>query len=232
VLKPIALKGLSFITNRSRSAPPTPRAQKLSLSVPGSPPRTTSPLAGELGSLQITPLTAALEDAGEVTGHGPSIVVEQVIDSPTPPTVPAEGHEAVDTAKSKLGGLVPPASAVPGSVVGSRSASPAPSLEAILLDRKRRLAAAGAQSSQSTIPITSPIPTTEIRPSNPRMATPSMKGTRFKSSPRGGFDRHGVVVAEQVKAGIRSQDVSQEDVRIPDDKDKVGPDKMEGGDGS
>jgi metal transporter CNNM len=64
------------------------------------------------------------------------------------------------------------------------------------------------------------------------MATPSMKGTRFKSSPLVGFDRHGVVVAEQVKAGIRSQDVSQEDVRIPDDKDKVGPDKMEGGDGS
>jgi metal transporter CNNM len=55
-----------------------------------------------------------------------------------------------------------------------------------------------------------------------------MKGTRFKSSPLGGFDRHGVVVAEQVKADIRSQDVSQEDVRIPDDKDKVGPDKMEG----
>jgi len=127
---------------------------------------------------------------------------------------------------------VPPASAVPGSVVGSRSASPAPSLEAILLDRKRRLAAAGAQSSQSTIPISSPIPTTEIRPSNSRMTTPSMKGTRFKSSPLGGFDRHGVVVAEQVKAGVRSQDVSQEDVRIPDDKDKVGPDKMEGGNGS
>jgi metal transporter CNNM len=64
------------------------------------------------------------------------------------------------------------------------------------------------------------------------MTTPSVKGTRFKSSPLGGFDKHGVVVAEQVKADIRSQNVSQEDVRIPDDKDKVGPDKTDDGDGS
>jgi metal transporter CNNM len=64
------------------------------------------------------------------------------------------------------------------------------------------------------------------------MATPGLKGTRFKSSPLGGFDSHGVVVAEKVKEDIRSQNVSQEDVRIPDDKDKVGPDKKESEDGS
>jgi metal transporter CNNM len=64
------------------------------------------------------------------------------------------------------------------------------------------------------------------------LTTPSVKGTRFKSSPLGGFDTHGVVVAEQVKADIRSQNVSQEDVRIPDDKDKVGPDKGENDGGS
>jgi metal transporter CNNM len=175
-----------------------------------------------------------LEDADEITGQGPLIVLEQAVDSPPAPVVPVEAHETAgnDNAKPKSTGLVAPASAVPGSVAASRSVSPAPSLEAILLDRKRRLAAAGGHSPPPTVPIAPQGLTPEIRPPNPRVTTSSVKGTRFKSSPLGGFDRHGVVVAEKVKENIRCQNTSQEDVRIPDDKDKVGPDKKESADGS
>jgi len=189
-------------------------------------------------------LTAALEDEDEIIGQGPSIFLEQVADSSPTPTIPIEGQETMvvtdptiaAAAKPKPGGLAAPVSGVPGSVAASRSVSPAPSLEAILLDRKRRLAAAGGQSSPPSAIVTAslPGPAVEIRPALPRVTTSGVKGTRFKSSPLGGFDRHGVVVAEKVKENIRSQNVSEEDVRIPDDKDKVGPDKKaeEGGEGS
>ncbi|KDR71746.1 hypothetical protein GALMADRAFT_253492 [Galerina marginata CBS 339.88] len=130
----------------------------------------------------------------------------------------------------------------------SRSASPAP-LEAILLDRKRRLAAAHVQTSGSLAGpgspalagvaaglgggsvnasvAPSPAPSSHVnspRSSSPPASPPTAvgsgagiggaaasggirsghatvaKGTRFKSSPLGGGERAGVVVAEQVKA--------------------------------
>jgi len=232
VLKPIALKGLSFLTNRSRSAPPTPRDKKLNLSVPTSPPRSTSPPIAESTSAQLAPLPVALEDTAENNGQVPPVFLEKAIDIPPPPIIILDSHEiAGNDTKAKSSGVAAPASAMPGSVTVSRSVSPAPSLKAILLDRKRRLAAAGSQT-PPTIPSSSLGPPLEIRPPNARVTTPNIKGTRFKSSPLGGFDRHGVVVAEQVKADIQSQNIGQEDVRIPDDKDKVGPDKGAPIDGS
>ena len=57
----------------------------------------------------------------------------------------------------------------------------------------------------------------------------SLKGTRFKSSPLGGGERGGVVVAERVKEmGDEGRGGGGEEGRIPDGKDKAGPDK--GGD--
>ena len=94
----------------------------------------------------------------------------------------------------------------------SRSASPAPSLEqAILVERKRR--AASSSGNQT-----------------------AMKGGWFKSSPLNGGERHGVIVAERVKrdmvpvfvAGddeLPQSQVGAGDARIPDEKDKEGPDK-------
>jgi len=185
--------------------------------------------------LQITPLTAALEDEGE---EGPLIFLDPVIDSSPTLTTPAEGALNDIVLMPKSSTLAPPASAVPGSVAASRSVSPAPSLEAILLDRKRRLAAAGSQNPlpAPAFPTSPPCPTPEIRSPismpMPRVATPNVKGTRFKSSPLGGFDSHGVVVAEKVKQDIRNRNGSQEYIRIPHDKDKVGPDKEDDGRGS
>ncbi|KII90342.1 hypothetical protein PLICRDRAFT_38844 [Plicaturopsis crispa FD-325 SS-3] len=180
VLRPIAIKGFSFL--RSRSAPPTPR----DVADPPAPAAVPVP-----PSLLMTP--AAPE--------APAVVVE---DSAVPPP----GDAAPVKVKSiPVGGLSTP-----------RSASPAPSLEAILLERKRRGAAAvpGAVSATSLAP--------------PR--APGAPKGRFKSSPLGG-EWNGVVVAEQVKEDLaRGEDAEKEGAgmegkeegRIPDVKDKEGPD--------
>lgn len=122
-------------------------------------------------------------------------------------------------------------SAFPGSISSptSRPTSPVPSLEAILLDRKRRLvaaAAAGKDTSSVTAPPV-PVPIAIPVPSAPaiRVTTPSSKGaSKFKSSPLGGGERTGVVVAEVVKQEMRDK---EEGVRIPGEMDKAGPDKKE-----
>ncbi|KAG9312631.1 hypothetical protein JVU11DRAFT_7046 [Chiua virens] len=89
------------------------------------------------------------------------------------------------------------------SPAASRSASPVPSLEAILLDRKRRLAAAAAAGKD---------PNALTAPASSK-AVPSAAG-----------ERTGVVIAEKVKQDIK---VPEEDVRIPGEMDKAGPDKKE-----
>jgi metal transporter CNNM len=65
----------------------------------------------------------------------------------------------------------------------------------------------------------------------------TVKGARFKSSPLGGGERIGVVVAEQVKEqmeGGGELEVSDpetmlgvEEGRIPGERDKEGPDKLD-----
>ena len=103
-----------------------------------------------------------------------------------------------------------------GDPLGANTASPSPipALEAILLDRKRRLAAStggtagGLRTSSSS---TSTVASMGVSQSKEAMVSVlpgssknvhgvSAKGTRFKSSPLGGADRAGVIVAEQIKA--------------------------------
>lgn len=101
------------------------------------------------------------------------------------------------------------------------STAPAPSLEAILLERKRRLMATSSNASNSNTPVqlgphnTTPSPALIHKDfggagSPPVLSTTcsaprgvhssSGKGSMFKSSPLGSGDRVGVVVAERVKA--------------------------------
>ncbi|KAF7969105.1 hypothetical protein HWV62_28310 [Athelia sp. TMB] len=251
VLKPIALKGLNFLTSRSRSAPPTPHDSK---PVPimastnldeamvnpavahATSPTMIVPSTSHQGSVMLSPLTPALED--EERGEDqissvsetalPTVVISSASDSlneKTVPTVDVDSKKSRRMSSSGLASTISP----PGSVAVSRSGSPAPTLEAILLDRKRRLAAAsGAQATPSGT-TASPAPTASGPAlANSRIATPvAVKGQRFKSSPLGGGDRAGIVVAEKIKSElIRSRKGSQEDVRIPDGKDKAGPDKL------
>ncbi|KAF9039353.1 hypothetical protein BJ165DRAFT_1497695 [Panaeolus papilionaceus] len=124
-----------------------------------------------------------------------------------------------------------PPSAIPGSVLITRDDSPSPTLEAILLDRRRRITAAHqAQSAHSPLASTTPPPPLGVQvrdfalparsPSTgPSTTVPglfslasspvitsraSSRGGRFKSTPLGGGDNTGIVVAEQIGSSYRS----------------------------
>lgn len=95
----------------------------------------------------------------------------------------------------------------------SRSVSPAPSFEAILLDRKRRTGAAGTVGAVPSIPSAMsgssvPLPSTSAVIGGMGLRrVGSIKGTRFKSSPLGGVERAGVVVAERIKETTGRQEL-------------------------
>ncbi|KAJ6541667.1 hypothetical protein B0H19DRAFT_1174110 [Mycena capillaripes] len=249
VLKPLSLKGLNFL--RSRSAPPTPREPNANATLPAVGDRATESPA----VLDHTP--AAADGASPDTV--PIVVIERNTPSPTPsltPTVPDEQPDVkkpVPISANPIGLAVSLPHVGAGAGIGnvSRSVSPAPSLEAILLERKRRLGAAttappGAVSSpaMSTASVNLSVPAgaaggpAGVGAARSVPASVGVKGTRFKSSPLGGGERMGVVVAEQVKeqmgvgdggGGLEVSDPDptggNEEGRIAGDKDKEGPDK-------
>jgi len=188
-------------------------------------------------------VSAALAPAGPIevalpmlAGSGKSgIAPVQALDANIPPILSA--------ASPSIGAAANPAA--PAAALYNRdhpsgasaSPSPVPALEAILLDRKRRLVAASASSvagtgggvsaSPSPPPTTTtnmsaseskdgvvPVPTGS--PKSGHVHGASAKGTRFKSSPLGTVERlQGVVVAEQVKAaaaGLAKEDSTEEGV--------------------
>ncbi|KAJ7045149.1 hypothetical protein C8F04DRAFT_1067876 [Mycena alexandri] len=252
VLKPLSLKGLNFL--RSRSAPPTPREPNLTLTSAANAvgtaesPAVMSHAPGPVGMSGVTP------PAGSDAQVIPTVIVERNTPSPTPsltPTVPDEAIPVLDLKKPTAINPSPLglAASLPHIAAGGnipRSISPAPSLEAILLDRKRRLGAAATAPSgaisnavMSTTSVNAPVVANV--PGGPARTVPAAaKGTRFKSSPLGGGDRTGVVVAEHVKeqmgvaGGGGELEVSDpetmlgtEEGRIADEKDKEGPDKLD-----
>ena len=100
-----------------------------------------------------------------------------------------------------------------GANAASPSPPPVPALEAILLDRKRRLAAvsggtgtrpssSGSTSTTASMSVSqSKEGVVPVLPGSPKSVHGvSAKGTRFKSSPLGGAERAGVVIAERIKA--------------------------------
>ncbi|KAF7302821.1 CNNM transmembrane domain-containing protein [Mycena kentingensis (nom. inval.)] len=219
VLRPLSLKGLSFL--RSRSAPPTPRdaTAAANAAIPAVAKESPAALPSVDAADTETPSTAtAISLAGAGGVNLPEVVIERDTPSPTP-TDPGDPQPPLQLQKPTpvLAGALLPAV----TNVASRSASPAPSLEAILLDRKqRRLGAAAtappgliSSASASAVASTQSLAT----PGPARVPVVSLpKGTMFKSSPLGGGERAGMVVAEQVKV--------KEEGRIPSEKDKEGPD--------
>ncbi|KAF7347244.1 CNNM transmembrane domain-containing protein [Mycena venus] len=243
ILKPLSLKGLNFL--RPRSAPPTPREPNANL------PAAIANAASE-GSTIVTSSQAADFVAQPI----PAVIVERNTPSPTPSLTPTVPDEPADVKKPvPVHGQPPPLGLgaslphVAGNV--SRSVSPAPSLEAILLDRKRRLGAAANAPGTIGSPAVSSVnlPSGVVggaggvgvpagAGAQARIVPVAVKGTRFKSSPLGGGERMGVVVAEQVKeqmsGGSGELEVSDpetmlgvEEGRIPGEKDKEGPDKLD-----
>ncbi|KAJ3874093.1 hypothetical protein F5051DRAFT_104098 [Lentinula edodes] len=227
-LKPLSLKGLSFL--RSRSAPPSPRdtVSYNNLSVPnatidhGPPPSIPRTNSHSNVENSHTPTSIYAGEERFVQGP-PSIIVEQYDVGPPPTRISSDERPAYNPAAeatSEKLAKVPPfqptivspvakvANAAQFIPPGSRSASPAPSLEAFLLDRKRRigvsasgspgLLAASTGASLVAVPVAGSV---SLR------ATPS-KGARFKSTPLGGIDKPGNLLADRVG---RSQDTTTAD---------------------
>ena len=235
MLGPIAMKGLNFITNRARSAPPTP-GDRIPLSLGStSPPKVPSPAA----FTELSSLTPPLENGPGGETYGQQIALDGVLDSLPTMRASLEGYDVGGKENANAGNndtksKILPATANVGpfsalsSAAASRSVSPTPSLEAVLLDRKRRLAAGGGQTSP-TLPLPSQKSSSAAVPEQQRPATAPRAGSnikgKFKSSPLGGGERSGVVVAEKVKEDLRNLGIGE--VPLPDEIGKAGPDKKQ-----
>lgn len=230
VLRPLNTRGLSFL--RSTSAPPSPRNRSRApsvFSVPGQapqpntpvPPSTTTPIAPAAipGSPEMTMITSPDEPKakGEMSNES-SIVSASESPSPSMPWSITPMKKRPVSSSGVNSPLV--------TSMSPRSASPAPSLEAVLLDRKRRLAAAGKDATGSMTAPSLPGTNENHDARAPALRAPATsKGTsRFKSSPLGGGEQTGIVIAEKVQQDTEDQ---AEDIRIPDEMDKAGPDKKE-----
>jgi metal transporter CNNM len=221
-MRPLSLKSFGFL--RSRSEPPTPReTDEVSIVQPVS---TTSPLFSINDSIkdQVTPETvvpviqtlealAAMDEPQDMlqSAKTPNNASTSPEDSLSPPNF---------TLKQRYVSSAGIATSLPGSVSapGTRSSSPAPSLEAILLERKRRLTAA-RESGMSSPPV--PVPS-EVR--SPRVPKVSIKAGKFKSSPLTGGERSRIVVADQV---MQDTTTTLDQERILDEGDDVAHDKKE-----
>ncbi|KAG7085890.1 hypothetical protein E1B28_003424 [Marasmius oreades] len=172
-LKPLSLKGFHFL--RSKSAPPSPRdsvpppsaltapqaSENLNLpeASPVPPRRTHSQTHIDQGVAD--PQSQVVQDSN-IPADGlriPSVIIE----APTP-VIPAPTLLGMTRFASQGGGTSTP---------GSRSASPAPSLEAYLLGKRRLAASAAGSSGAGALPLSLRAPG----------SSSGHKGARFKSSP-------------------------------------------------
>lgn len=267
---PVALKGLGFF--RTRSAPPVPHDASEADTSGRSGYTDVREKTVRIGEGANTEIPRPLAHSPTSAAAGASILMPRPIrGSRNPPSVILEQHSSVSSSNSDVLSSLSMAAAtdtlqaptadnrptvpLPGTVglsasVGatpkSPSPAPSPALEAILLDRKRRLHAAnvgagtvhsapttppvaptggagtalntpgsplgmgaatlGVPRESSAAPSISPAPsaasggTTAAGSGSGKGTAGAAKGTRFKSSPLGGIDRAGVVVAEQVHA--------------------------------
>ena len=233
ILLPINTSGLGFL--RSTSAPPSPRNRGKAPSVFSMPTRAAQLNTPERPNTA-NPTTTTIESPETTT------TLPIASDEPTVKEESAKESRVVATSENVSGLSMPrpvllkkrplSSSGVASPLVSSmcpatpRSASPAPSLEAILLDRKRRLAVA-AVAGKDAGPVTAPsISGTsenyDARVSALRAPAISKGTSKFKSSPLGGGEQTGVVIAEKVRQNIKGQ---EGDIRIPDGMDKAAPDK-------
>ncbi|KAG2121615.1 hypothetical protein DEU56DRAFT_834077 [Suillus clintonianus] len=223
-LRPLSLKGFGFL--RSRSEPPTPReTDEVPIVQPASKTSAFS-LTGDSIKEQDTPETVVpviqVLEAMAATDE-PQDMSQSAKTTNNASTSPEDSLLArSSTLKKRSVSSAGIAASVPVSVSvsvpGTRSSSPAPSLEAFLLERKRRLTAA-KESGMSTPPVPLPSDAALLR-----VPTVSIKGQKFKSSPLTGGERSRIVVAEQVMQDTMS---AADRERIPDEDDAVAHDKKE-----
>ncbi|KAF8168916.1 hypothetical protein BJ912DRAFT_1034723 [Pholiota molesta] len=236
---PTALKGIGFF--RTRSAPPVPRdadeADTVRISENANQERRPASAGAGTGIWMPRPIRGIGRPA-------PSIILEQHstvsssdsgVAQPTPvkamvAPAPSAGEARQGAGAGVASGMGLSASAGNTPKIPSRTASPAPStptpaLEAVLLDRKRRLAAAGrpmpgpsvasarAAGGVGGLSLSIPMSMSASKEASPTASVQSREGTRFKSSPLGGGERAGVVVAEQVNAAYSKDGTGDEELK-------------------
>ena len=247
---PTSLNGLEIF--RTRSAPPVPREMGTGKYVEDDKITDRDKMDDEKDGMSQGRDPTAIQMPKPIKGTGrypPSVILEQhsTISSydladqhvisveaknlTLPPSTQKNGPSSLVT--SPVPARLTPSTPLPRpqAVLSTQSMSTLPTLEAILLERKRRASNANASNPSSPAPsgphinptsnpprpapsagsfgLIHSAPGTPIAPL--RMALSSGKGTRFKSSPLGGGDRSGVVVAEQVKAAKKNEDAQGPD---------------------
>lgn len=190
MLRPLTVKGLGFF--RSKSAPPSPRDKSRAPSV--------------VSRFRKDTLTTVLDREPETQGFSTAGQEEKCVTSKATrpddkgdrtillPTSDFAAPETPPLRKKVRSGILSP---VPNTV-STRSTLPAPAFEAFLLDRKRRLNATGKDAAFMSSPSKG-----EGRPSVVRAGTPSGKSNKFKSSPLGGGEPTGIVIAEKIKQDMK-----------------------------
>ncbi|OAX41806.1 DUF21-domain-containing protein [Rhizopogon vinicolor AM-OR11-026] len=202
VLRPLSIKGFGFL--RSRSEPPTPREKEQDPIVQPVPKTSARSPIGDNINEQGTPVTVLQTlEAMAATDDTMQLPKTTSFEDALPALSPGSRKKTLSST-----GI---ASSVSFSAPGTRPSSPAPSLEAILFDRKRRLTAA-KESGISTPPV--PLLNDVRSPAMLRVPTVSTKVGKFKSSPLTGGERSRVVVAEQVRQDMMTAD----EERILDEK--------------
>ena len=255
---PTSLKSLGFF--RTWSAPPIPRDIGTDKYVGDNNGKEWDKMDDEKDSTfrgrDPTVIQMPKPIKGTAGRYPPSIILEQhstisSYDSTVPTVIGVEAKDLTmspsthQSLPSSVVTVPAPAQLTPSAplpksqtALSTQTISTPPTLEAILLERKRRAPSTNASNSSSPVPFgphnnpafisPSPVPSagsfglTHSVPGNPvtlltvggnvtplamRAVHGSGKGSMFKSSPLGGGDRAGVVVAEQVKAARKSEDV-------------------------
>ncbi|KAI6152705.1 hypothetical protein EDD17DRAFT_1635529 [Pisolithus thermaeus] len=194
VLRPLNIKGLGFF--RSKSAPPSPRDSNKHPSAALRSRKDTLTTVKDHHELE-TPESLALTDRVDTTSETTKVEKDQALSCATatvpPPDVP---REAPFSRRNLQGITDSPIRNAAGSA-SPKITSPSPSFEAFLLERKRRIANSSKDTGSSALS-----PKGDGQP-----ATPGAKGgSKFKSSPLGGGERTGIVVAEKIKQEMRDRE--------------------------
>lgn len=217
--KPIALpslKTLGFL--RSRSAPPTPRrADSAPPTVPGTPTSQTphAPVSGTVTPMirrespvsGIGPMTRPPSSLSTRTFEGDARPLSLIIENPgTDENVSVQHvHGSIAPDRDMVSSPVEESSTIlavpkpsragvntllhPATVAGPRSGSPSASLEAILLDRKRRAMTMATATSTSS-----------ATPTGTTIGAPGKGKGGFKSSPLTAVDPNAnVVIADEIR---------------------------------
>lgn len=224
VTKPIAIPNLSNFKNilRSRSAPPTPREPTKSLPTPGvNVPTATIPVQAEnIPVINVTESLAVSESQLENEAR----VLGQIVENPSPESSSDDkqfGYNAATQLQTTTFAAPKATVAGPsfpftsGATASPRSSSPAPSLEAILVDRKRRGQMGGSGISTSSGPST---PTVGVAVPLDRPSGLSKSKGGFKSSPLSlASPSAGTVVAEEIKKQKQLAKQTEQEGEAPPD---------------